>query len=30
MNTLFSENITLDRDSHIYKLKDYDDIEFTV
>ena len=29
MNTLFSEKITLDRDSHIYKLKDYDDIEFT-
>ena len=28
MNTLFSEKITLDRDSHIYKLKDYDDIEF--
>ena len=29
MNTLFSNHITLDRDNHIYKLQDYEDIKFT-
>ena len=28
MNTLFSNHITLDRDNHIYKLQDYEDIKY--
>tara|TARA_B110000438_G_C15802266_1_gene645663 strand:+ start:215 stop:928 length:714 start_codon:yes stop_codon:yes gene_type:complete len=29
MNKLFSKKISLERDSHIYKLQDYDNLEFT-